>query len=1406
MTSTSYYNSDATPAYRGYRLQALYTLSKILESDKSSGLIFQPEGKEDLAIFNDKRDLLEIIQVKAYTGKLTLSTFSPDKSDSFFYRVNAELKQYSELKVSVVSFGPIGREICQACETEGDKRNQVAEKLSSYGRLSKVESEKLLDCITLIPTTEDAIRETVYKLLRESLTGIDCSCAFELLNYWLYECAENKTEITREELIKKINDVGRFLAERATYHNEWFTSIVPIEDVDIQSEQQNKLSSEFYRGVSARYEHILADVDKPRFHKLKDINEKFKHNRVVIIHGASGQGKTTLAYRYLYEFFPNQWRFQVKTIDSRQQALSIARAIDGHANAIGIPLAVYIDVSPNDIGWVELVKQLSTHKNILILVTVREEDFRRASVSGVELQFSSVELKFDQTEAEDIYEWLAQTARPTQFLNFEDVWTRFGDQGPLMEFVYLVTQGSSLRERLQQQVNRIEDEVGRCEIPESTLELLRLVSIASAFESRLKIKPLIQELGLPTPRRTFEILEEEYLLRRNEDCSLVGGLHPIRSTILTELLTDPTFAPWGENASRCLPIIFENDLESFLLHSFSRRQEESGELIQKLETYQPQQWVAIAGIIRALLWLGVKEYVGANHQLIQEVYQKVGRGWIFTLDFDITNVRPGTSTSLQHSLSNFYSQEGVEYIKTVHTRQADKQTLFTRVNSWLSSQSQYPIDPESELDWFSVAEVMFWIGYTTSNSSLPNCIPDVAINSLVNNLPVAILAEMALGLFYYSEEKYKAWLKTNYSELINRFRQTTQTIVWEDDGQKIISHFLIEIDLLNSMESEEDRGFDRQIVDEITERVRLFRKLLPDRERYACYGYGHQILPGELPTGDETHKDISRENFLLERPVFLNSIFKAIVDQDFRPDTWEDYVAQIIELRNSIINNLQLLIKNLEIYFRKKRKTDSFGNKADWKNWEKCKQSLVKPPLLPRCAFDEWGFITDQKDTSKDASSNFNIKALAHQKYKSYLKVMEDYKTALLKFFSQAVEEIIAINPFLGEVDNSKIQELANAINIHHQIHISTYNLADACKKMPAFQVEFSNLFDSFSSESLQLLERQEREIITQVWNLWYFFGHHCQKHLQNATQECKQLVNKKLKELQNKLKKELKAAAVDGLSINIISEYILWKKEKFLCLTVNSNNLINTYNSLETILNAIRQAINKVESNKLREYVLEFNWPYIVVIPLVKGKLSSITAWRFSTLVFLNASDNSKLEWWNFVLKSIPKNVIGELKLESWNLPRLEVVNKMVSSFSQLLTLTSHVRDFQRLPPERDEQGSEELKSYFQKNYKPMSELLETTLNSIAEMEKYFNNLQPSEQKKRTNLTIAMQIMIKIHQNILPNSESSKAGIIEETMNLSDVIELANRINQSHRDVSLGYLYWVADVIDTNSYCDTDS
>ncbi|TVL98629.1 MAG: hypothetical protein CV087_20985 [Candidatus Brocadia sp. WS118] len=79
--------ADATPSYRGYRLQALYTLFRVLSARETKDAIFQPEGREDLAIFSGNHKLVEIIQVKAHKKELTLSSFEPEKPASFFYRV-----------------------------------------------------------------------------------------------------------------------------------------------------------------------------------------------------------------------------------------------------------------------------------------------------------------------------------------------------------------------------------------------------------------------------------------------------------------------------------------------------------------------------------------------------------------------------------------------------------------------------------------------------------------------------------------------------------------------------------------------------------------------------------------------------------------------------------------------------------------------------------------------------------------------------------------------------------------------------------------------------------------------------------------------------------------------------------------------------------------------------------------------------------------------------------------------------------------------------------------------------------------------------------------------------------------------------------------------------------------------
>ena len=59
-------SNDATPTYRGYRLQMLYSLSRILGPERNDHLIFQPETFEDLCIRDEKGNILEASILEAF--------------------------------------------------------------------------------------------------------------------------------------------------------------------------------------------------------------------------------------------------------------------------------------------------------------------------------------------------------------------------------------------------------------------------------------------------------------------------------------------------------------------------------------------------------------------------------------------------------------------------------------------------------------------------------------------------------------------------------------------------------------------------------------------------------------------------------------------------------------------------------------------------------------------------------------------------------------------------------------------------------------------------------------------------------------------------------------------------------------------------------------------------------------------------------------------------------------------------------------------------------------------------------------------------------------------------------------------------------------------------------------------
>ena len=177
-------------------------------------------------------------------------------------------------------------------------------------------------------------------------------------------------------------------------------------------------------------------------------------------------------------------------------------------------------------------------------------------------------------------------------------------------------------------------------------------------------------------------------------------------------------------------------------------------------------------------------------------------------------------------------------------------------------------------------------------------------------------------------------------------------------------HFVVGILQPNASISEcqDSQQHDFRNLNNISVRqLELLRRFFPNRELYGSQGYGHLVLPDtELP--DDTNKNIPYSNLPIQWLVSINSMFIALGEQYLRPNSWEVYARSIVNLRQKNLQILSQINQGLEIYFRQQEIIDIFGNCVELDSFKHVQQLLELRPFLPRCAFDEWGFISDSID------------------------------------------------------------------------------------------------------------------------------------------------------------------------------------------------------------------------------------------------------------------------------------------------------------------------------------------------------------------------------------------------------------------------------------------------------------
>lgn len=512
----------ASSAWEGFQRQTIYICSRIAEGVKANYL---PETVEDLAvIFPDES--LELVQVKSISNDFTLSVLKPNKEDSFFRHIFHFYKLGIRVIPKIVVFGKLGAEMANFASGDVSSKNAIAKKLSNYFPDQADFVSYLLETLIVEECEEDALKDCIYRNLGDFFeASVAPDMVFRELTTKVEECSRSRGSIDGDWLISASRQIAQKAAALRGCANQYGITIQPLSNIASESlGSEDQLNYRF--GVSARLSHIINGFDVARPRLFMAIERAFTRSRIVLVRGASGQGKSTACYRYLYDkgLF---WSFSISSVMDEKDANEIVACLRGLSEETHEPVYAYIDGATGR-GWSSLANEINNSvPNVRLLVSIREEDLNQSPAAEWDFSCSYVYVKLDKDEAREIFEYFKTE---TAFPSFEESWKSFGGKGPLMEYIFSITHGVSLNRMLRSQVTAI-----AAHADDKELTCLYIASVLGSEGVPTSVRALKAAVQCDGLYRFLLTIRDEHLIRLLDN-GLLMPLHPYRSMILAKEL------------------------------------------------------------------------------------------------------------------------------------------------------------------------------------------------------------------------------------------------------------------------------------------------------------------------------------------------------------------------------------------------------------------------------------------------------------------------------------------------------------------------------------------------------------------------------------------------------------------------------------------------------------------------------------------------------------------------------------------------------------------------------------------------------------------------------------------------------------------------------------------------------
>lgn len=459
-------------------------------------------------------------------------------------------------------------------------------------------------------------------------------------------------------------------------------------------------------------------------------------------------------------------------------------------------------------------------------------------------------------------------------------------------------------------------------------------------------------------------------------------------------------------------------------------------------------------------------------------------------------------------------------VRAFQARQRPVEEAFGPLQNWLIRALRPPV-PATSIDWAAFAE-MYYFSARLGALLEPAWLTDAALDGALDTASVTALADLSLALFEGDgpTPRGQAWLDRHRTALIQRYREAAGAIGLHDDGQTVSVDFIVEPPKQGDDAEPASRSYNSQAVT----RLDQLRRLIPDRERYGSQGWGHRV---EGVPYDGTEKRIPRESMPPLWLTSLNATFRGYVELWWRPGNWAAYREELVAFRRDTCARLEAIAAALERFHRGAAGLPVQGttNEEWFKEWA---ADLEVQALLPRVLVDEFGF-TDESSAIADPTKEGAIAArsLALNPYLDFVKARREITRALHNFAEQAPKAMAYVGA-LGRTNaaaQQNVHQKAEELGIANLPRLSTVNLGDALKALPAFQAGAAALFGSGNQDGL--VQRESRAF-SRAYGLWRFFVQSPRARVQDLSIEVARRHRKLLESWQHDLASQLESLDSD--------------------------------------------------------------------------------------------------------------------------------------------------------------------------------------------------------------------------------------------------------------------------------------